>query len=43
MDSISATSVLKADDELRLMMMAGGKAVRKVSGCVPHDMGDPGK
>lgn len=37
-----ATSVLNADDELRLMMMEGGKAFRKVAGCVPHDMGDPG-
>lgn len=37
-----ATSCLNEDNEIRLMMMAGQKAFRKVSGCVPHDLGDPG-
>lgn len=36
-----ATSCLNEDNEIRLMMMAGQKAFRKVSGCVPHDLGDP--
>jgi len=38
----SATSVLDTDNDTRVMMMSGLKAFRKVPGCVPHDVGDPG-
>lgn len=40
---VAATSVLDTDSEIRIMMMSGAKAYRKVPGCVPHDVGDPGK
>ena len=36
-----ASSVLNTDKEPRLMLMEGGKTIRKVPNCVPHDLGDP--
>ena len=38
-----ADYVNKSDFKQRLTMMSGRSCSRKVQGCVPHDIGDPGK
>ena len=40
---LTAQRVNQADGDLILTMMEGLHCRRKVAGCIPHDIGDPGK
>lgn len=40
---LTAQTVNQTDNQLTLTMMNGRNCQRKVAGCVPHDVGDPGQ
>ena len=39
---LTAQTVNQTDDQSILTMMNGRNCQRKVAGCIPHDVGDPG-
>ena len=38
-----AQTVNQTDDQCMLTMMNGRSCQRKIAGCIPHDVGDPGQ